>query len=108
MKLLHTVGALAALAVCAASCLAQAQNWPDRAIQLVVGFPPGGGVDIVARQLADKLSEQLGQRVAVDNRAGANGNVAMEFAAGTTATSGCTITREIGAKSLSVSKLSLE
>jgi tripartite-type tricarboxylate transporter receptor subunit TctC len=70
-----------AVAVLALSGGVLAQTWPDRPISLVVGFPPGGGVDIVARQLADKLSEQLGQRVAVDNRAGANGNVAMDFVA---------------------------
>lgn len=58
-----------------------AQPYPNRPIQLVVGFPPGGGVDIVARQLADKLSEVLGQRVVVENKAGAAGNVAMEYVA---------------------------
>ncbi len=78
MKTLPLIFAAAALLT---GTLAQAQTWPDRALQLVVGFPPGGGVDIVARQLADKLSEQLGQRVNVDNRAGANGNVAMEYVA---------------------------
>ena len=78
MKALHTI---LATAVLLAGGWVQAQTWPDRALQLVVGFPPGGGVDIVARQLADKLSEQLGQRVAVENRAGANGNVAMEYVA---------------------------
>ena len=78
MKRLHTILATAALL---AGGWTQAQTWPDRALQLVVGFPPGGGVDIVARQLADRLSEQLGQRVAVENRAGANGNVAMEYVA---------------------------
>ena len=61
--------------------LASAQQFPERPVQLVVGFPPGGGVDIVARQLADKLSETLGQRVIVENRAGAAGNVAMELVA---------------------------
>ena len=70
-----------AAALWLAAPAAQAQTWPDRPVQLVVGFPPGGGVDIVARQLADKLSEQLGQRVAVENRAGAAGNVAMEYVA---------------------------
>ena len=70
-----------AAALWLAAPAAQAQTWPDRPVQLVVGFPPGGGVDIVARQLADKLSVQLGQRVAVENRAGAAGNVAMEYVA---------------------------
>ena len=58
-----------------------AQTFPSHPLQLVVGFPPGGGVDIVARQLADKLSEVLGQRIIVENKAGAAGNVAMEYVA---------------------------
>jgi tripartite-type tricarboxylate transporter receptor subunit TctC len=60
---------------------APAQPYPARPIVLVVGFPPGGGVDIVARQLAERLSDQLGQRVVVENKPGAAGNVAMEFVA---------------------------
>ena len=78
MKRLDTILATVALLVVGWT---HAQTWPDRAVQLVVGFPPGGGVDIVARQLADRLSEQLGQRVTVENRAGANGNLAMEYVA---------------------------
>jgi tripartite-type tricarboxylate transporter receptor subunit TctC len=53
----------------------------DKPIQLIVGFPPGGGVDIVARQLAEKLGEVLNQRVIVDNKPGAAGNIAMEYVA---------------------------
>ena len=68
-------------ALCAAVQVGSAQTFPERPIQLIVGFPPGGGVDIVARQLADKLSAALGQRVVVENKAGAAGNVAMEFVA---------------------------
>jgi tripartite-type tricarboxylate transporter receptor subunit TctC len=71
---------VAAVAALVAAPL-QAQPYPSRPIQLVVGFPPGGGVDIVARQLAEKLSEVLGQRVVVENKAGAAGNVAMEYVA---------------------------
>ncbi len=71
---------MAAVAALVAAPL-YAQPYPTRPIQLVVGFPPGGGVDIVARQLADKLSEVLGQRVVVENKAGAAGNVAMEYVA---------------------------
>ena len=71
----------AALSLLSAAAAGIAQPYPDRPIQLVVGFPPGGGVDIVARQLAERLSEQLGQRVTVENRAGAAGNVAMEHVA---------------------------
>ncbi len=73
---------LLASAVTACWVPAQAQSaTADKPIQLIVGFPPGGGVDIVARQLADKLSETLGQRVIVDNKPGAAGNLAMEYVA---------------------------
>ena len=68
-------------ALCAAVQVGSAQTFPERPIQLIVGFPPGGGVDIVARQLAETLSDSLGQRVVVENRAGAAGNIAMEYVA---------------------------
>src|SRR5438046_3300737 len=53
--------------------LASAQNYPNRSITLVVPFPPGGSTGIVARVIADKMSETLGQSVIVDNRGGAGG-----------------------------------
>ncbi|MEP7208732.1 MAG: tripartite tricarboxylate transporter substrate-binding protein, partial [Casimicrobiaceae bacterium] len=79
MKILARIMTAACMAVAATTI--QAQNYPGRPVQLVVGFPPGGGVDIVARQLAEKLSQQLGQQVIVDNKAGAAGNIAMEYVA---------------------------
>ncbi|MBS0321976.1 MAG: tripartite tricarboxylate transporter substrate binding protein [Proteobacteria bacterium] len=60
---------------------AQAQGYPARPITLVVGFAPGGGVDIVARQLGERLGALLGQPVVVENKAGAAGNVAMDIVA---------------------------
>jgi tripartite-type tricarboxylate transporter receptor subunit TctC len=51
-------------------------NFPSRPIRLVVSFPPGGGVDAVARLFADKMSPMLGQPVVVENRGGASGTIA--------------------------------
>src|ERR1700733_12307200 len=69
------------LALASVTTLAGAANYPARTITVVVGFPPGGASDILARILTDKLSRLLGQPVIVDNRPGAGGNVAGEFVA---------------------------
>ena len=56
-------------------------NYPERPIQLIVGFPPGGATDIMARILAQYMPDAIGQPVVVDNRGGATGTVAAAIAA---------------------------
>ncbi len=60
---------------------AGAQTYPGKSFRLVVGFPPGGGSDAFARILGQRLGDQTGQQVVVDNRPGANGNIGAEVAA---------------------------
>jgi tripartite-type tricarboxylate transporter receptor subunit TctC len=65
-----------------AAPLAQAQEkFPSRPVTLTVGFAPGGGTDLAARLVAKKLSENIGQAVVVENRAGAGGNIAAQHIA---------------------------
>ena len=73
------ISAFFALAV-AASALAQA-SFPAKPVTMVVGFEPGGGTDTVARIVAKTMSENLGQQVLVENRAGAGGNIAVDYVA---------------------------
>src|SRR5579863_9167400 len=60
------------------SRFAIAQAYPTRPVQLLVGFAPGGGTDVMARLLQPTLSEQLGQQIIIENRPGAGTNVATE------------------------------
>ncbi|WP_431509477.1 tripartite tricarboxylate transporter substrate binding protein [Variovorax sp. DAIF25] len=77
----HVLGALAATACLAGLPAAWAQGYPTKPVKLVVPYPPGGPTDIVARIVAQKLSEQTGQQFIVDNRPGAGGNTGAEFVA---------------------------
>jgi len=65
-------------ALVAASASAWAQTYPAKPVRMIVGFPPGGPSDIVARTVAQKLTASLGQTVIVENRAGAGGVIATE------------------------------
>ena len=72
------------------SC-AHAQTYPAKAVRFVVGFPPGGTNDLVARALGQKLTEQMGQQFIIENRGGANTAIASEMFAKTAAPDGYTI-----------------
>ena len=56
-------------------------NWPSHPIRLIVPFPPGGGTDLVGRSVGGKLSEALRQKIIIDNRGGAGGNIGAELTA---------------------------
>ena len=72
----------AALVVCStASIDVAAQSYPVRPVRLLVGFAPGGAVDIAARVIANQLTGAIGQSVIVENKAGASGNIAADFVA---------------------------
>jgi len=69
------------VSLCLLCVEALAQGFPGRPIRIVVPFPPGGGTDVVARTVAPKMSEMLGQPILVENRAGAGGNIGTELVA---------------------------
>lgn len=72
---------LVAILLCCLGAPALAEQWPSRAIKIVVPYAPGGTIDIVARQLSKELTLSLGQPVFVDNKAGAGGTVGTEYVA---------------------------
>jgi tripartite-type tricarboxylate transporter receptor subunit TctC len=72
---------IAAGLLIATAGLATAQDFPSKAIRLVVGFPPGGSNDIVARALGPRITAAFNQQVIIDNRPGANGIIAAEYVA---------------------------
>lgn len=81
MKKRQLVRVLATVLFLATSTLVQAQAWPTRTIRIVVPYPPGGSSDIIARAIAQPLSEALKQTVVVENKPGANGNTGTDFVA---------------------------
>jgi tripartite-type tricarboxylate transporter receptor subunit TctC len=75
------IAVAAAAAVLPLAVEAQAQAWPAKPVRFLVGFAPGGSVDLTARILSAPLGDALGQQVIVENRPGASGNIAGELAA---------------------------
>jgi len=74
-----TTAAVAAATLAPASAVAQGA-WPERPIRMIIAFAPGGGTDVVARLLAPRMSEDLGQPIVLENRAGAGGTIGSEVA----------------------------
>jgi tripartite-type tricarboxylate transporter receptor subunit TctC len=79
--IMHRRSLLAAAMVAAPLAVARGQDYPSRSVRLVIGFPPGGGTDLVGRLLAQGAQTALGQSLVVDNRSGANGGVGLEAVA---------------------------
>lgn len=79
-QFISIVGALVLAAGCIGA-VAQTGPYPARPIRMIVAYPPGGGVDIAARVIAQKFIEVWGQQVIVDNRGGGGGNISMELTA---------------------------
>jgi tripartite-type tricarboxylate transporter receptor subunit TctC len=77
----HAVAALALIF----PAIAPAQEWPSKAVRIVVAYPPGGGIDVMGRQLAEKLTRSWGQPVVVENKPGANTILATDSVAKSTA-----------------------
>ena len=79
---MHAPLKLSAIALASACALsAGAQSYPAKPVRIVVPFPAGGGVDLTARTVGQKLTEYLGQQVVIDNRAGAAGTIGAEHVA---------------------------
>ena len=66
--------------MCAATCAHAADSFPSRPLRLIVPFPPGGGTDIIARMVSQRLNDAFGMQVVVDNRGGASGIIGTELA----------------------------
>src|SRR6266446_9741445 len=80
--LVFRIAALVALALCAAGPQAAgAQTWPIKPVKFIVPYPPGGSTDPMARLIAVKLSDSLGQPFVVENRSGASGTIGTAFVA---------------------------
>lgn len=99
-----TLAALAPLGVL--STPAWAQAFPDKAVRLSVGFPPGTGPDVIARLLGGRLAELLGQQVVIDNKAGAGGQIAAQAVAKSAADGYNLLLGEVGSIAIAPSAFS--
>src|SRR5688572_30378860 len=75
------VWAVVLAVICVASGGVHSQPYPSKPVRVIVGFPPGGGVDITARMVAAALGDLWGSTALVDNRPGATGSIGTEIAA---------------------------
>lgn len=81
MRLLQKLVAVIGLSCCVFALPAQAQaDYPNKPIRWIVGYPPGGTTDLLARLMAQWLSQRVGQQVLIENRAGAGNNIGTEYA----------------------------
>ncbi|HJU23610.1 MAG TPA: tripartite tricarboxylate transporter substrate-binding protein, partial [Casimicrobiaceae bacterium] len=78
---MRVIALLAALVVAGSMTPAAAQTFPEKAVKLVVPFPPGGPLDIIGREIAKELADAWGQSVIVDNKPGAGGNIGADYVA---------------------------
>ena len=105
MRFTNPVIATAALAlVFIGSVLAQ--DYPNRPLRLIAPFPPGGGIDFLARILGQKMTESWGQQVVVDNRSGGSGVIGMEIAARASPDGYTILMSEVGTLSINPSVFS--
>ena len=80
-QLLHVFVAISATLFCAQYASAQASNYPDKPIRMIVPYPPGGPTDLTARVVAAEMGNSMGQPIVVDNRAGASGMIGADAVA---------------------------
>ncbi len=81
MPVLSLRSSVTAALLATAAALAQASDWPHQPVTLIMGFPAGSGVDVVARVVQEPLSRKLGQPVVIDYKSGAAGNIASDYVA---------------------------
>src|ERR1700755_3701280 len=81
MSQISRLGSIAGVSLFVLTAGASAETYPDRVVRIVNPYPPGGSVDVMARILAQKLTDDLGQQVIVENRSGGGGNTGSDFVA---------------------------